>query len=171
MIFNEEMKSAFRLMKSAVSPPNEAKPPSHSHFSHFISSLAKRLHSFISPVMGGFIEKCVICYTNHAFFMEQGTGVEPALTAWEAAVIPIYQPCAPLVNRIIAQLNQNFNTQFSINYCHLPSKTSPSSLYFGLNAPIIPSSSSRMRTITRPPLSLSVMLVLPSIHTALPSSL
>ena len=26
-------------------------------------------------------------------FMEQGTGVEPALTAWEAAVIPIYQPC------------------------------------------------------------------------------
>ena len=27
------------------------------------------------------------------FFLEQGTGVEPALTAWEAAVIPIYQPC------------------------------------------------------------------------------
>ena len=26
-------------------------------------------------------------------FVEQGTGVEPALTAWEAAVIPIYQPC------------------------------------------------------------------------------
>ena len=25
--------------------------------------------------------------------LEQGTGVEPALTAWEAAVIPIYQPC------------------------------------------------------------------------------
>ena len=25
--------------------------------------------------------------------VEQGTGVEPALTAWEAAVIPIYQPC------------------------------------------------------------------------------
>ena len=25
--------------------------------------------------------------------MEQGTGIEPALTAWEAAVIPIYQPC------------------------------------------------------------------------------
>ena len=28
------------------------------------------------------------------YFVEQGTGVEPALTAWEAAVIPIYQPCA-----------------------------------------------------------------------------
>ena len=28
-----------------------------------------------------------------SFFLEQGTGVEPALTAWEAAVIPIYQPC------------------------------------------------------------------------------
>ena len=27
------------------------------------------------------------------FLLEQGTGVEPALTAWEAAVIPIYQPC------------------------------------------------------------------------------
>ena len=28
-----------------------------------------------------------------SFSLEQGTGVEPALTAWEAAVIPIYQPC------------------------------------------------------------------------------
>ena len=27
-----------------------------------------------------------------SFSLEQGTGVEPALTAWEAAVIPIYQP-------------------------------------------------------------------------------
>ena len=25
--------------------------------------------------------------------MEQGTGVEPAYPAWEAGVIPIYQPC------------------------------------------------------------------------------
>ena len=31
--------------------------------------------------------------TDGVFFLEQGTGVEPALTAWEAAVIPIYQPC------------------------------------------------------------------------------
>ena len=25
--------------------------------------------------------------------MEQGTGVEPAFTAWEAVVLPIYEPC------------------------------------------------------------------------------
>ena len=30
---------------------------------------------------------------RRALSLEQGTGVEPALTAWEAAVIPIYQPC------------------------------------------------------------------------------
>ena len=30
---------------------------------------------------------------RRGFLLEQGTGVEPALTAWEAAVIPIYQPC------------------------------------------------------------------------------
>ena len=29
--------------------------------------------------------------------LEQGTGVEPALTAWEAAVIPIYQPCKTVI--------------------------------------------------------------------------
>ena len=26
-------------------------------------------------------------------FLEQGTGVEPAFTAWEAVVLPIYEPC------------------------------------------------------------------------------
>ena len=25
--------------------------------------------------------------------MEQGTGIEPAFTAWEAVVLPIYEPC------------------------------------------------------------------------------
>ena len=25
--------------------------------------------------------------------MEQGTGVEPASAAWEAAVLPMYEPC------------------------------------------------------------------------------
>ena len=28
--------------------------------------------------------------------MEQGTGVEPAFTAWEAVVLPIYEPCIQL---------------------------------------------------------------------------
>ena len=32
-------------------------------------------------------------HLNLFVHLEQGTGVEPALTAWEAAVIPIYQPC------------------------------------------------------------------------------
>ena len=50
------MKSAYGLMKTAASPPNEAKSPSYFHFSHFISSLAQRLHSFISPVRGEFVE-------------------------------------------------------------------------------------------------------------------
>ena len=27
------------------------------------------------------------------FIMEQGTGIEPAFTAWEAVVLPIYEPC------------------------------------------------------------------------------
>ena len=27
------------------------------------------------------------------FLLEQGTGVEPAFTAWEAVVLPIYEPC------------------------------------------------------------------------------
>ena len=35
--------------------------------------------------------------------LEQGTGVEPALTAWEAAVIPIYQPCKGTDLNSIAQ--------------------------------------------------------------------
>ena len=33
------------------------------------------------------------------FLLEQGTGIEPAFTAWEAVVLPIYEPC---VARIIA---------------------------------------------------------------------
>ena len=42
------------------------------------------------------------CPTPHGVghFLEQGTGVEPALTAWEAAVIPIYQPCTSEQGRV-----------------------------------------------------------------------
>ena len=28
-----------------------------------------------------------------SLYLEQGTGVEPAFTAWEAVVLPIYEPC------------------------------------------------------------------------------
>ena len=31
-----------------------------------------------------------------SFFLEQGTGIEPAFTAWEAVVLPIYEPCIQL---------------------------------------------------------------------------
>ena len=31
--------------------------------------------------------------TKVVSFLEQGTGVEPAFTAWEAVVLPIYEPC------------------------------------------------------------------------------
>ena len=35
-----------------------------------------------------------------AAMMEQGTGIEPAFTAWEAVVLPIYEPCkCPYYNR------------------------------------------------------------------------
>ena len=27
------------------------------------------------------------------FFLEQGTGIEPASSAWEADVLPMYEPC------------------------------------------------------------------------------
>lgn len=28
-----------------------------------------------------------------SFFLEQGTGIEPASSAWEADVLPMYEPC------------------------------------------------------------------------------
>ena len=33
-------------------------------------------------------------YKDLAAIVEQGTGVEPAFTAWEAVVLPIYEPCS-----------------------------------------------------------------------------
>ncbi len=38
--------------------------------------------------------------------MEQGTGIEPAFTAWEAVVLPIYEPC---VEGIITKHIEKFN--------------------------------------------------------------
>ncbi len=39
--------------------------------------------------------------------MEQGTGIEPAFTAWEAVVLPIYEPCDN--GAIITDQNGKFN--------------------------------------------------------------
>ena len=41
--------------------------------------------------------------------MEQGTGIEPAFTAWEAVVLPIYEPCIICCNGIIAKGNGKCN--------------------------------------------------------------
>ena len=43
----------------------------------------------------------------HPGFLEQGTGIEPAFTAWEAVVLPIYEPCG--YADIIAETNGKFN--------------------------------------------------------------
>ncbi len=44
--------------------------------------------------------------------MEQGTGVEPAFTAWEAVVLPIYEPCIRYVG-IIADRKEKFKSFLS----------------------------------------------------------
>lgn len=48
--------------------------------------------------------------------MEQGTGVEPASAAWEAAVLPMYEPCVPL---IIAPHKQKIKGSFLSVFAHL----------------------------------------------------
>ena len=45
--------------------------------------------------------------------MEQDTGVEPAFTAWEAVVLPIYESC---IGVIIAEAGVKFNPFLSIAY-------------------------------------------------------
>ena len=45
------------------------------------------------------------------YCLEQDTGVEPAFTAWEAVVLPIYESCVGV--GIIADTNGKFNTFLS----------------------------------------------------------
>ena len=47
----------------------------------------------VSHISQGFIVLKKPLTKVNGFFMEQGTGVEPAFTAWEAVVLPIYEPC------------------------------------------------------------------------------
>ena len=49
----------------------------------------------------------------HPGFLEQGTGIEPAFTAWEAVVLPIYESC---IGAIIAEAGVKFNPFLSIAY-------------------------------------------------------
>ena len=48
--------------------------------------------------------------------MEQGTGIEPAFTAWEAVVLPIYEPCVG--EGIIAKLYGKSNHFLSNKFGH-----------------------------------------------------
>ena len=45
--------------------------------------------------------------------MEQGTGIEPAFTAWEAVVLPIYEPC--IIEGIITKGHGKSNHFLSID--------------------------------------------------------
>ena len=49
--------------------------------------------------------------TKGTFLLEQDTGVEPAFTAWEAVVLPIYESC--VYSGIIADRNGKFNHYLS----------------------------------------------------------
>ncbi len=42
------------------------------------------------------MQKKILPKIRQDFLLEQGTGVEPAFTAWEAVVLPIYEPCIQL---------------------------------------------------------------------------
>ena len=52
------------------------------------------------------------------FVLEQGTGIEPAFTAWEAVVLPIYEPCS--CEGIIAEDFQKFNCFLSFSFLQSP---------------------------------------------------
>lgn len=76
-------------------------------FAHYISeatslasaaSLVKRHHLPKANI----IQKSLICLVDKlGFWLEQATGIEPALSAWEAEVLPLNYACVYLL--IIAQ--------------------------------------------------------------------
>ena len=78
--------------------------------SHGVShiSLAKQISQI--PLGIYFVEKST---AKRCFFLEQGTGIEPAFTAWEAVVLPIYESC---IGAIIAEAGVKFNPFLSIAY-------------------------------------------------------
>ena len=67
VLIEKQMTTGFALMKTLAAlanedggmPPNEAKSPIMRISSFFIPSFVKRLHSFIGPDRGDFIEKPV----------------------------------------------------------------------------------------------------------------
>ena len=65
-----------RMDRPEAGPYHAVQPPDNYKFT--VSQVSKRARCFI---------------LQRALFLEQGTGVEPAFTAWEAVVLPIYEPC------------------------------------------------------------------------------
>ena len=50
-------------------------------------------------------------------FLEQGTGVEPAFTAWEAVVLPIYEPCVcRYYSKAMCRIQAFFGRQEFVNF-------------------------------------------------------
>ena len=78
---NEEMKTA---------SPNEAKSPTNCGAPISISSLAKRLHSFISPNGATSFKNPAFVYrTKAGFLLERVMGIEPTYPAWKAGILPL----------------------------------------------------------------------------------
>ncbi len=65
--------------------PNEAKSPIFSHSLISISSLAKRLHSFISPLVGDFIQKTHFVLVDKSAFFVGGDGEDRTLDLMTAS--------------------------------------------------------------------------------------
>ena len=66
-----------------------------------------------------------------SFFLEQDTGVEPAFTAWEAVVLPIYESCKS--EAIIAKQDGKSNHFLSMESA-FPSTSEGTRIHFGAAA-------------------------------------
>lgn len=62
---------------------------------YVVTSLRQQLHL---PARANLTAKSTC--GSRCFLLEQDTGVEPAFTAWEAVVLPIYEPCMDRVGII-----------------------------------------------------------------------
>ena len=63
----------------------------------------------------------MLAQISSRILLEQDTGVEPAFTAWEAVVLPIYESC--IYSGIIADSYEKFNHYLSrrwlVSPCHV----------------------------------------------------
>ena len=80
---------------------------------YVVTSLRQQLHL---PARANLTAKSTC--GSRCFLLEQDTGVEPAFTAWEAVVLPIYESCIgmylQLTGAIIADPKVKFNHNLSM---------------------------------------------------------